>query len=108
MNIKELQKEIKEVENQIIRKGGEIDNPQLLRILKINEELGELCDILLRLLVKTRKGEKLDLESVKEKIAGELVDTITPLIGIANIYRVDLEEAFKKKFKVNKERYEKI
>jgi len=108
MNIKELQDEIEELETQIVKQGGKFDYPQLLRVLKISEEFGELCDILLRLLVRTRKGEKLDLEEVKEEIAGELVDTITPLIGIANIYNVDLEEAFKKRFEISEDRHKGV
>lgn len=105
MNIKELQEKVKEIEAKIISKGP-FEHPELLRILKTNEELGETSRIILRLLVKTRKGEKLELDKIKEELSLEIVDTITPLIGIANHFDIDLEEAFEKKLDINKKRYE--
>ena len=104
MDIKDLQKEIEKVEKKIIEKGGDFEHPELLRILKVNEELGELSDILLRLTVETRKG-KLNIANVKEELSLEIIDTIIPLFGIANHFGIDLEEAFKKKLKINNERY---
>lgn len=106
MNIKELQNKINEMEKKIEEKGGYFEYPQLLRVLKVNEELGELSAILLRLLVKTRKGEKLDLSEIKEDMSLEIIDAISPLIGIANHFGIDLEEAFEKKLRINRERYE--
>lgn len=106
MKVSELQDEIRAMEKKIIEKGGKFEHPQLLRILKANEEIGELSSILLRLLVKTRKGEKLDLDKIKEELSLEIVDTITPLIGIANYFEIDLESAFQRKFNINKKRYE--
>lgn len=105
MHISELQKEINEIEHKIMEKGGYFEYPQLLRVLKVNEELGEMSRIILRLLVKTRKGDKLDLEQVKEELSLEIIDTMTPLIGIANHFNINLEEAFVKKLAINQERY---
>lgn len=105
MRISELQKEIKDMEDKLMEKGGYFEHPQLLRVLKVNEELGEMSRIILRLLVKTRKGDKLNLDQVKEELSLEIIDTITPLIGIANHFDIDLEEAFVKKLAINKERY---
>lgn len=104
MELSELQKQIEVMENELIEKGGPFEYPQLLRVIKVNEELGELSRIILRMLVKTRKGDKLNFEEIKEELSMELVDTIAPLIGLANHFKVDLEKSFAKKLAINSER----
>jgi len=105
LNIKDLQKITAEIES-IIAKGTSFKYPELLRFLKATEELGEVGDVLLRFLVGSRKG-KLGIEKAKEELAMEIVDTIIPLIGIANVYDIDLDAYFEKKFLKDRKRYSK-
>lgn len=105
MEVKEVQKLVKELEDKIMSKDS-FEYPQLLRSLKVMEELGEVSDVLIRLLVKSRKGDKLKIEEVKEELGFEIVDTLIPLIGIANQYNINLEEVIKKKLETHNKRYE--
>lgn len=53
-----------------------------------------------------KKGEMKNYnEEKKEKIADELVDTLHPILLIADYYKIDLGEAFKRKMKKNELKY---
>jgi len=106
MTIKELQKTIKEVDSFIVKKMGNFSNPNLVRCLKAQEELGEVADVLVKMELGSRKG-KMDIESGKEELGKEITDVIVPLIAIADSYDIDLEPIFEKKLKQDIERYRK-
>ena len=107
MNIKELQKMIKDAEDFILKKMGKFQYSNLIRCLKAQEELGEVADVLIRIEVGSRKG-KISPEEGKKELGKEIVDTIVPLIGLANFYNIDLDSIFEEKLKKDKERYKKV
>ena len=107
MKIKEVQKAIKKVDDIIVKKMGNFSNPNLVRCLKAQEELGEVADILVRMELGSRKG-KIDIGTGKEKLGKEIADAIVPLIAIAESYGIDLEPIFYKKLKQDIERYQKV
>ncbi len=107
MTIKELQKTIKEVDDFIVKKMGNFSNPNLVRCLKVQEELGEVADVLVKMELGSRKG-KIDIETGKEELGKEITDVIVPLIAIAGSYNIDLEPIFEKKLKQDTERYQKV
>jgi len=104
MTLKKLQALIKKVDSFIVKKMGNFPNPNLVRCLKTQEELGEVADVLIRMELGSRKG-KLDVETGKEKLGKEITDVISPLIAIAASYEIDLEPIFEKKLKQDIERY---
>ena len=107
MTIKELQKAVKEVDDFIVKKMGNFSNPNLVRCLKTQEELGEVADVLLRMELGSRKG-KIDVKTGREELAKEIADVIIPLMAIADSYNIDLEPVFEKKLKQDIERYQKV
>jgi NTP pyrophosphatase (non-canonical NTP hydrolase) len=107
MNIKELQERIKEVDDFIVKKMGNFSNPNLVRCLKAQEELGEVADVLVKMELGSRKG-KMNIELGKKELGKEIVDVIVPLIAIADAYGVDLEPIFGKKLQRDIKRYQKI
>lgn len=107
MNISELQKKIKNAEDFIVKKMGKFQYSNLIRCLKTQEELGEVADVLIRIEVGSRKG-KISLEEGKKELGKEIVDTIVPLIGLANFYNIDLDPIFEEKLKKDEKRYKKV
>lgn len=107
MTIKELQEKIKEVDSFIVKKMGNFSNPNLVRCLKAQEELGEVADVLVKMELGSRKG-KMDAKMGKEELGKEITDVIVPLIAIADSYGIDLEPIFEKKLKQDIERYQKV
>jgi NTP pyrophosphatase (non-canonical NTP hydrolase) len=107
MTIRELQKMIKKVDSFIVKKMGNFSNPNLVRCLKAQEELGEVSDVLVKMELGSRKG-KMDIDIGREELGKEITDVISPLIAIASSYNIDLEPIFKKKLKLDLERYKKV
>lgn len=66
---------------------------------KLIEEVGELAEVL-------RKDRRLEQErTIKGTIEEELYDVLYYVIGIANVYGIDLEQCFRLKEELNKKKY---
>lgn len=66
---------------------------------KLIEEVGELAEVL-------RKDKRMEEQgSIKGTINEELYDVLYYVISLANVYEVDLEQAFQLKEKLNKKKY---
>ncbi|MFD2638703.1 MazG nucleotide pyrophosphohydrolase domain-containing protein [Piscibacillus salipiscarius] len=66
---------------------------------KLIEEVGELSEVL-------RKNKRIEQsDSIKGTIEEELYDVLYYVIGLANVYDIDLEECFHLKEEINKEKY---
>lgn len=91
MTLAELQAYIKAKDFQPALKQG--------YFLKLIEEVGELAEVI-------RKERRLaDTGEIKGTIDEELYDVIYYAVALANVYGVDLEEAFRLKEAVNARKY---
>ena len=73
--------------------------PVLEKFLLLSEEVGELSKAIRKL-----QGIKIDQNSQVGKIPEELADIFIMTLSIANKLEIDLEEAFREKEEVNKQR----
>ena len=73
--------------------------------VKLSEEVGELCDAILRYLNGQRK-EKLD-RFTQEDLENELADVLIVTLTLARTTGVDVREALAHKIKKIKDRYSK-
>lgn len=79
---------------------GFIDQTVLMKCLMLGEETGELFKA-----IRKQEGIKLDHASANVgSIDEELVDIFIFICSIANKYGIDLEEAFRRKEEINKQR----
>lgn len=69
--------------------------------LKLVEEVGELSEVL-------RKDKKMINSEIKRTIEEELYDVLYYVLALANVYEVDLEEAFILKEEVNDKKYKRV
>ncbi|WP_459170177.1 MazG nucleotide pyrophosphohydrolase domain-containing protein [Natronospora cellulosivora (SeqCode)] len=69
--------------------------------LKLVEEIGELSEVL-------RKDKRMINSNIKDTVEEELYDVLYYLLALANVYEVDLEEAFILKEKVNNKKYNRM
>jgi len=79
---------------------GFSDQTVLMKTLMMGEEMGELFKAI-------RKQQQIKLDHATAKVGEideELADVFIFLCSIANRYGIDLEEAFRKKEAVNKQR----
>lgn len=104
MTIKELQNEQKEIKKLIVKKLGKPSYSSMLHCLKAQEELGEVADVLIRIIAGSRKG-KLAKRKGTKMLGKEIADTICCLIGLANNYDIDLDSVIQKKIKTDRKRY---
>lgn len=108
MNVKNLQERLKELAkhsqiNYQLRTAQEQE--VLSRTVKLNEEVGELCNDILSILKLQRKAK---LESFdKKNIYQEFADVILTTIQLANAAGVDVERAIDDKLKKVEQKYEK-
>jgi len=66
---------------------------------KLIEEVGELSEAL-------RKEKRMDEQgTIKGTVEEELYDVLYYIVGVANVYDIDLEEAFHLKEELNREKY---
>ncbi len=104
MSIKEVQYLIKHIEAGTLEEEKDKRTPLEKKeniqrlILKLIEEFGELAE-------NIRKNVRYDGENIKGTIEEELFDIFYYIIAIANDYKIDLEEIFHIKDKVNREKY---
>ena len=106
MSIKEVQYLIKHIEVGTLEEKEDErtplekkENTQRL-VLKLIEEFGELAE-------NIRKDARYTGENIKGTVEEELFDIFYYVIAIANNYDIDLEEIFKIKDELNKEKYER-
>ncbi|MFS0821779.1 MazG nucleotide pyrophosphohydrolase domain-containing protein [Bacillus sp. 1P02SD] len=91
MTIKELQNYIKEKDYK-----PELKNAYFQKLI---EEVGELAEVL-------RKDKRMEQQgTIKGTIEEELYDVLYYVVGLANIYDIDLETCFRLKEELNKEKY---
>ena len=108
MNLQKLQEVIKE-QNIKTRPHFKLYSQQekeiLTKTVKLNEEVGELCNDILSILRLQRKAklEKFD----KRNIYQEFADVIITTIQLASVAGVDIERAVIDKVKKIEERYTK-
>ncbi len=106
MNLKTLQEKIKE-QNIRTRPHFKLYSQQekeiLTKTVKLNEEVGELCNDILSILRLQRKAklEKFD----KRHIYQEFADVIITTIQLASVAGVDIERAVNDKLKIIEKRY---
>lgn len=109
MNIKNLQERLKDLakHSQISYKLRTAQEQEILsRTVKLNEEVGELCNDILSILKLQRKA-KLD-NFDKRNVYQEFADVIMTTIQLANAANVDIERALDDKLKKVEEKYEKV
>lgn len=108
MNVKNLQERLKELakHSQITYKLRTPEEQEILsRTVKLNEEVGELCNDILAILKLQRKA-KLDIFD-KRNMYEEFADVIMTTMQLANAAGVDIERAIDDKLKKVEEKYEK-
>lgn len=108
MNLKNLQEIIKE-SNKKIPNVYKLSTPEeqeiLARTVKLNEEVGELCNDILAVLKMQRKSklEKFDKRNFYEEFA----DVIITAIQLATVAGVDIKRAVGDKLKKIEAKYHK-
>ncbi len=94
-NLQDFQKYVVELEQQ----RGFSDQTVIEKCLLLGEEMGELFKAI-RKSVKLKTEVNANVGSVREEIA----DILIYLCAIANRYDIDIEEAFREKEEINKNR----
>ena len=108
MNLKNLQEKVGAL-NIHTKPQYRLYTPQekeiLTKTVKLNEEVGELCNDILGILKLQRRAklEKFD----KHNIYQEFADVIITTLSLANAARVDIERAVSDKLKTIEERERK-
>lgn len=102
MNIKDLQK-FGEEDNKHLRERNKTTEKEaiLTNALKLSEEVGEVCDEVLKSFSYARE-EKMEK---KNELSHEIADVIIGSSVLAASLGVDLEKALKEKMKKVRERY---
>ncbi|MBU2612679.1 MAG: hypothetical protein KKB62_03085 [Nanoarchaeota archaeon] len=96
MNLKELKNIIKNEGETLINKTQIAETEKekiLLRAVKLNEEVGELCEEILKKFGNQRKEKKFDDKNLR----GEFADVIITLMLLADKMDIDVEEALEEK-----------
>lgn len=96
MTIQDIQENAKELAPKFKDK-----NPEQ-RMLYLMTEVGETAIEVLKLQGFRNGGEK---EELKQKLGMEIYDVVWNLCDLANMFGIDLEEAFARKIAVNEERF---
>ena len=106
MNIKDLQSKIKQAQNNQKPKFhlySQAEKEILTKTVKLNEEVGELCNDILSVLKLQRKSKLEKFE--KKNFYEEFADVIITTIQLANSAGVDIERAINDKMKKIEKRY---
>ena|SRR3989338_7697101 len=108
MNLKALQEKIRE-QNERIKPQYRLYTPKekeiLTKTVKLNEEVGELCNDILGILKLQRRAKMAHFD--KRNIYQEFADVIITTIQLAAIAGVDIERAVTDKLKKIEERHAK-
>jgi len=106
MNIKNLQDRVRDVDQRTQPK-YKLYTPKereiLTKTVKLNEEVGELCNDILSVLKLQRKSKLEKFE--KRNFYEEFADVLITVISLANTAGVDIERAVNDKVKKIEERY---
>lgn len=108
MNIKNLQEEVNKLNEKTrphYKLYSQAEKEILTKTIKLNEEVGELCNDILSVLKLQRKS-KLD-KFDKRNFYEEFADVIITTIALANAAGVDIERAITDKLKKIEKRYTK-
>lgn len=92
-------KDFQEYVTQLEVERGFIDQNELEKCLLLGEEIGELFKAI-RKSMKLKTDVNANVSPVKE----ELADILIYVCSIANRFDIDLEEAFREKEEINKQR----
>lgn len=84
--------------------GLDADNAPLIQTVKLNEEIGELCDSVLAYDSLQRSKKLAEFE--EQEIEDEVADVIITTLLLADSIDVDIEEALENKINAVEERYE--
>ncbi|HSX40337.1 MAG TPA: MazG-like family protein [Candidatus Saccharimonadales bacterium] len=108
MNVKALQQKIaltNEKTRPYYKLYSQAEKEILTKTIKLNEEVGELCNDILSILKLQRKAklEKFDRKNIYQEFA----DVIITTIQLASVAGVDIERAIEDKMEVIEQRYEK-
>lgn len=95
LTIRKMQKYLKE--KYRLTKPLEMNNTQRY-FFRLIEEVGELSEVI-------RKNKRMEDNFIKGTIEEELSDVLYYVLVIANTYDIDLEECFRMKEDLNRERY---
>ena len=108
MNVKNLQDRLKDLakNSQVQYKLRTAQEQEILsRTVKLNEEVGELCNDILSILKLQRKAKLENFD--KRNVYQEFADVIMTTIQLANAAGVDVERAIDDKLKKVESKYEK-
>lgn len=108
MNIKNLQAEIEKLNDQMrphYKLYSQTEKEILTKTIKLNEEVGELCNDILSVLKLQRKS-KLD-KFDKRNFYEEFADVIITTMSLASVAGVDIERAIADKMQKIEKRYTK-
>ena len=108
MNVKNLQDKVKLLDSDRKKKFrlySEAEKEILTKTIKLNEEVGELCNDVLSVLKLQRKAKLERFE--KRNFYEEFADVIITTIQLANSAGVDIERAITDKLKKIEERQKK-
>lgn len=97
MRLKELQEKIRQIEHGSERR-------ETYYVLRLVEEIGELFEAIR----KNRALRVAERGTIKNTIDEELYDVIYYLLAIANLYDIDVEEAFLLKNELNDQKYDRV
>ncbi len=106
MNLKDLQKRLDTTLSQIKPKYKlytPMEKELLTQTVKLNEEVGELCNDILSVLKLQRKSKLEKFE--KKNFYEEFADVIISTIQLANTAHVDIQRAVNDKVKKIEKRY---
>ncbi|HRN71151.1 MAG TPA: MazG nucleotide pyrophosphohydrolase domain-containing protein [Candidatus Woesebacteria bacterium] len=105
--------ELKKIQDEVSKFGFkknlnlELKSPEekaiLIQTVKLNEEVGELCNDILSIL-QLQRASKLE-RFEKDNIYQEFADVLITLLQLAQYANVDVERAVKDKLKKIKEKY---
>jgi NTP pyrophosphatase (non-canonical NTP hydrolase) len=106
MNLKNLQEKIRELQQKTpprYKLSTPVEREILAQTVKLNEEVGELCNDILSILKMQRKSklEKFDKRNMYEEFADVIITTMI----LATTAGVDVERAISDKLKKIEERY---
>jgi NTP pyrophosphatase (non-canonical NTP hydrolase) len=104
MTLDELFEKIDEIDELVVKKFGVVDKEKrmLVELVKIQEELGELCS---ESLTQINLQLKEKVENFKgEHLEDEFIDVFVNLLLLGKLMDIDLEKSLERKLKVIKER----
>lgn len=108
MNIKNLQEQIKRMNEETrphYKLYSQTEKEILTKTIKLNEEVGELCNDILSVLKLQRRSKLAKFD--KRNFYQEFADVIIVTIQLASVAGVDIERAINDKMKKIEQKYTK-